>query len=367
MGLILTSSNRAAPITPGPGAFDPNNPFIADSGHHRPIGSGASFAGAGHAATIAWANTPTVWGDFNIGSPYGIVWHIVNSSSPRVTINANPDLENKLRNIPAFDIPFPPSVTFNSGTTGNDSTVAFIEEDTGKVYEFRECRAQSGFVATPSAPMLAGSYRPHFAKPTAPGNTQLLWGMGHGIAIGESQRVGHLAAGVSAIFGLLVPDDVRRSGPIGHVLQTVLPSHNVPSYPKPYSPLLSTAIQLPATTRDASANNPPDGWHTGPFPYGGTLSLDHGFDIYSRGYSGAGLKVAEAIWQYGIVIVDTGGNFAIRTAQGFTSAELSSMRAALRDLKPHLRLILNGEWDPANRRKPTGGGTPRAPNTGFDA
>lgn len=365
---LVFSSNRAPAVIAPPSEFDPNNPFIADSAHHRPIGSGAAFAGDSHVATVTWANTPTVWGDYNQGSPYGIVWHIVNgATSPRVTINANPDLEDALRNIPAFDIPFPASVTFNPGTAKNDSTVAFIEEDTGKVHEFRECRAQSGLVATPSAPMLAGSYRPHYAKATPPNNSQLLWGMGHGIAIGESNRVGHLAAGMSAIFGLLVPDDVRRSGPIGHALQTVLPSHNTTSYPAPYPPLLSTVIQLPAVTRDRSASSPPAGWYTGPFPYGGILSLNHGFDIYSRGYSGAGLKVAEAIWQYGIVIVDTGGNFAIRTAQGFTSAEMSSMRAALRDLKPFLRLILNGAWDPTDRRKPTGGGVARAPNTGIDA
>lgn len=360
--MLLVSSVRAQLAVSEPLPFDAGNPFIADSAHHRPIGSGAVFADANHESTIRWAQTPGTWGDFNGGSPFGRVVHVVDASSPRVTINVNPAGENAVLSIPATNIPFPPSITFNSNTPNNDSVVVIIESDTGMVHEFRECRAQSGFVATPSAPMLARSYRPHWAIPQGAANTPLTYGLGHGISMG--QRVGHSASSVSALFGLFRPEDINENRPIGHVLQTVLPSHNTTSYPSPYPHILSKDIILPATSRDAAASQP--GRNLGAVPYGGLLSLPHGFNIYTRGYNATQLKLAEAIWGYGIMAVDEGGNFAIRAAQGFTNTQLTQLRTCLRDLKPFLRLILNSDWDPNDRRKAAGGGTPRASNTAYN-
>ncbi len=358
--MILVSSNRASIETGPPGTFSPLNPFIADSGHHRPIGSGAVFADASHPFYDNWVNgTPAIWGDFNVGSPFGRVVHPVNSiTSPRVTIGINGQGEDPVFQIPATNIPHPPSITFNSNTPNNDSVVVFIEEDTGRVHEFRECRAQSGFVATSSVPMVARSYRPHWAIPNGAANTGVLSGLGHGLAIGESFRVGHSASGTSALFGVLRVADITENRPIGHVLQTVLPANSVS-----YEQVLSKEIVLPAVTRDGFAGNA--GTNNGTVPYGGLLSLPHGFDVYNRGYTAVQLKLAECIRDYGIMAVDHGANFAIRTEQGVPS--ISAMTTALRDLKPHLRLTLNSAWDPNDRRKPAGGGTPRAINTGYDA
>ncbi len=363
--MLLRSSNRAGVITPPPPATNLfNNPFIADSAHHRPIGSGAIFADESHPFYDNWVNgLPASWGDFNPGSPYGRVVHAVHSvTSPRVTIGVNPQGEDAVMSIPASNIPYPTEgVSFNSNTPNNDSVVVFLETDTGRVHEFRECRAQSGFFAPPGTPMVARSYRPHWAVPSGPADQPITSGLGHGTVVNVN-RVGHSASGTSALFGLLRADDLTRPGPIGHVLQTVLPGR---PWNEQYEMALSKQIVLPATFRDTFASDPR--FNLGTVPYGGLLSLPHGFNINNRGYNALQLKFAECVRDYGIMAVDHGGNFAIRTDQYIPASTFNTIRPTLRDLKPHLRLILNSAWDPNDRRKPTGGGTPRAANTGYDA
>lgn len=364
--MLLPSSARAPLVTPPTGVFDPKNPFVADSAHHRPIGSGAVFAGAGSAFLDMWNLWPSAWGGINPGSPFGRVVHIVNSvTSPKVTINVNTAGEDPVRDIPAFNIPFPPSISFNSNTTNNDSVVVLIEEDTGRVHEFRECRAQSGFTATPAAPMLARSYRPHWAMPNGAATTPLNAGLGHGWVVGEASRVGHSASGISALFGLLTGDDLDRPGPIGHVLQSVFPSRVGDDGATAAKIVLGKSIILPAVTRDGFCSSA--AYCTGPVPYGSVLSVDHGFNVYNFGFNALQTKFAECIRDYGIIAVDTGGGFKIRADQSVVGTRQTQLTTALGKLKPYLRLILNGAWDPNDRRKPTGGGTPRAVNTGYDA
>lgn len=349
---------------PSAGEFDPYNLFIAESAHHRPIGSGAAFAGSGSAFLNMWNLWPSNWGDFNRGSPYGCLYYVVNSvTSPKVTIALNPNGDEPPRGIPVSGIPHPPQVVFATNTDFNDSSVVFIEEDTGKIHEFRECRATTGTVATPSSPMQARSYRPHWAVPNGAADTGVTSGLGHGRAVGNTTatRVGHTAAGISFAFGLLLRADLDRNGPIGHILQCVFPSRVGDGGATAAQIVLGKSIILPASTRDGFCDTA--AYCTGPVPYGGILSLPTGVNIYNRGFNALQIKFAECVRDYGILAIDTGGNFAIRTDQNVTDSQLTQLRAALKNLKPDLRLITNGAWDPANPLRPTGGGTARAPNT----
>lgn len=368
--MLLPSSARAPLVTPSTGSFDPTNPFVADSAHHRPIGSGAVFAGPGSAFLDMWNRWPDDWSGINSGiSPYGRYVFIVNSvTSPKVTIEVNTAGENAIRDIPAFNIPHPPEIIFSDKTPNNDSVVVFIEEDTGRIHEFRECRARldADFRATPSKPMIARSYRPHWAIPNGAANTGLNSGLGHGLAVGESFRVGHSASGTSALFGTLTGADLDRAGPIGHVLQCVFPSREgKPPGTTVEEIVLGKSITLPAVTRDGFCSTPE--YCTGPVPYGGVLTLPHGFDLGVFSFNPLQRKFAECVRDYGIMAVDTGGGFAIRGDQTITGTRASQIRTAMGMLKRYLRLVLNGAWDPNDRRKPTGGGTPRATNTAYDA
>jgi hypothetical protein len=97
------------------------------------------------------------------------------------------------------------------------------------------------------------------------------------------------------------------------------------------------------------------------------MSLPHGFNINTFGFNAMQLKIAAAVRDYGLVMVDSAGGMPLRGDQGITTTQRDQIVNCLNQLKPHMRLILNSAWDPNDRRKPTGGGTPRAPNRAFDA
>lgn len=359
--VLFLSSNRADLVADDPGLGDLFlNPFIGDSAHHRPIGSGAIFASGDHPSIANWA-APSGF-NVNTGSPYGRLAHKVDNTSQRVTIERNPTHEDPYLDIPATNIAYPVTgVTFAGATNNNDSVVVFINSDTGEHCEFREC-GPGGTTRLPSNPMLAGSMHRSWVDyhGAMSGKNS---GLGHGTFLGD--RVGHSAAGVAALFGLLRGADLTGDGPILHVLQMSIPGSTSQASDAGGPQKASKVIVLPATSRDGYASKAEH--CNGEIPYGGIMSLPHGFDITTFGFNTLQLKVAAAIRDFGLMMVDTAGACTIRADQAVTAAQATQVRAVLNTLRLHMRLILNSAWDPNNRRKPTGGGTPRAPNGAYDA
>ena len=79
-----------------------------------------------------------------------------------------------------------------------------------------------------------------------------------------------------------------------------------------------------------------------------------------------GRRLAEAIQDYGIYVVDTGGcgSGAIRADQHVNSGTLAALKRDIPKIYRHVRMVLNNNV----LGSPTaGGGTPRAPNCAFDA
>lgn len=338
------------------------NPFIAASAHHRPIGSGAVFAGTGTPAATAWE---TVKGfNVNRGSPYGRMVYSVDASSPRVTIARNPTHEDPYLNVPASNIAYPAAgVQFAGHTDNNDSVVVFIHKSTGEHCEFREC-GPGGTLRTASNPMLAGSFRRSWARQNGNPDVGVTSGLGHGLALND--RVGHSAAGVAAAFGVIQGWELTSAGPIGHVLQFLAPGRPDNAKTAGCDQIVSRLRVLPATNVDGYITSPGSG--LGPIPYGAVISLPHGFDLgIFSGLNTLQMKIVMAVLNYGLVLVDTGAAVAVRVAHDITDAQVTQIRGALNAMRPHLRLITNCAWDPTDRRKPTGGGTPRAANTAFDA
>lgn len=362
MGAFCCFSSSAPGTTPPPDEDWARNPFIAPSAHHRPIGSDADFASGSHPFISNWA---TVTGmNLNRGSPFGRMFYSVDDDSPRVTIARNPVHENPYRDIPASNIAYPSSSTdiqFAGATDNNDSVVVFIHRITGEHCEFREC-GPGNTLRTASNPMLAASMHRSWVLQNGNPDVGKSSGLGHGLSDGD--RVGHSAAGVAAAFGLVRGWELTSSAPIGHAMQLVVPGSPKGATSAGCAQLAAKTRVLPATSVDAYTNTA--GYCTGTIPYGAVLSLPHGFDLGTfSGLNTLQMKIVMAIYHYGLIMVDTGGLVGPRVAQDVTSAQATQIRGALNAMRPHLRLITNSAWDPNNRLKPTGGGTPRAANTAY--
>lgn len=361
--MLLLSGGKAEPIAADTGDWA-RNPFIAASAHHRPIGSGAVFASGSHPSIANWADVTGF--NINLGSPYGRMVYSVDDFSPRVTIERNPKHENNYRDVPASNIAYPSSlsdIVFSGKTDNNDSVVVFIHSGTGEHCEFREC-GPGNTLRTWQNPMLAASLRRSWAKTNGNANVGVTSGLGHGLS--DDDRVGHSAAGVAAAFGVLQGHELTGTAPIGHVLQFLGPGTpggaDIAGFPQ----IVSRLKVLPATNVDGYITNTGNG--QGTLPYGGVMSLPHGFDLGTfSGLTAMQMKVVMAVYNHGLVLVDTGGGCAVRVSQTVTSSQATAVRAALNAMRPHLRLITNCDWDPSNRLKATGGGTPRAANTANDA
>lgn len=361
MGCCFSSNG---PTTPPPDIDWSKNPFIAASAHHRPIGSDAVFASGSHPFIANWETVKEGGMSLNIGSPYGAMYYRVDDESPRVTIARNPAHENPYRDVPASNIAYPPSPTdvkFNAGTDNNDSTVCFIHSITGENCEFREC-GPGGTTRPAANPMLAGSLRRSWVTTNGNPNVGVTSGLGHGLANGD--RVGHTAAGVALAFGIVRGWQLTSPDPIGHCMQLIVPGTPKGEDNAGCAQLASRLRVLPASDVDGYITLAGNG--QGTIPYGGVLSLPHGFDLgVFSSLNALQMKIVMAVHDYGLVMVDTGGLVGPRVAQDVTSAQGTQIRGALNAMRPHLRLITNCAWDPSNRLKPTGGGTPRAANTAY--
>ena len=362
MGCCFSSLGIAGePPPPGDGNWA-RTPFIAASAHHRPIGSGAVFASGSHPFIANWATVTSM--NINVGSPFGRTLHEVYADSPRVTIARVPVTENNYFQVPVSNIAYPAEgVVFKGNVQKNDNVVVFIDGTTGEHCEFREC-GPGNTTFPPSNPFLAGSFRRSWAKTNGNANVGVTSGLGHGLSDGD--RVGHSAGGVAAAFGVTQGWELTSSTPIGHVLQLVVPGTPTGSDNAGSAQLASRLKVLPATNVDGYINNAGNG--QGTIPYGGVLSLPHGFDLGTfSSLNTLQMKIVMAVNDYGLLMVDTGGLVGPRVAQDVTGAQATQIRAALNAMRPHLRLITNCAWDPNNRLLPTGGGTPRAANRANDA
>jgi hypothetical protein len=186
-------------------------------------------------------------------------------------------------------------------------------------------------------------------------------GLGHGTRMGD--RLGTSASGVAALFGVLRGHEINTPGhKVQHALQIALPRKHIPR--ARCNIMLSREILLPAVSRDSSALQA--GQNTGNIPYGALLALPPSVTIAGLGLSEPGRRLAEAIQDYGIYVVDGGGcqNAAIRADQHINGSTLALLKRDIPKIHRHIRMVLNNNV----LGSPTaGGGTPRAPNCAFDA
>ncbi len=345
------------------------NPFNKNSAIHRPIGTGAIYADEDDSATITWLQH-TRGMKFNYEHPYGAPFAAVDETDPVKTVNYAPSqISRDLGFLPVsvrvpaekFPVNNEPADHFPDGAVG------IYDRTTGLVHEFYNYRFNDG---SPVATI----HRVHDIK-----------GLGHGTELGE--RVGVMAAGGSVIWGSLQPWELEKpEHVIGHALQMVLPRRQEPhSQPQ----LISRKIQWPATNGDGTSHRPAE--NNGFIPYGGLMAIPPvekgGPDLNKMGLSPAGLRLAQALRDYGAYVIDGGHVPIIRTTGNFSETLYNQLHFTLTDdlnkIYRAMRLVKNSvtgataeviEGNSYSHKGfigtptwPAGGGTPLAPNTAIDA
>ena len=345
------------------------NPFNRNSAIHRPIGTGAIYAGDEDSATITWLQH--VGMKFNYEHPYGAPYVAVDETDPVKTVIFAPSQITRDRGslpvevrIPKFRWPVNPEPAGHYP----DGGVAIYDRTTEMLNEFYNYRYNDG------AP-LATIHRDHDIK-----------GLGHGTVLGE--RVGVTATGVSVMWGALQPWSLEKPDhAIGHALQLILPRHSRRGAHQPQ--LISKEIQWPATTGDGSAGHPDE--NLGYIPYGGLMAIPPvdkgGPDLNDLGLSPPGLRLAEALRDYGAYVIDGGQMPIIRTTANFSPSLHDQLHHTktddLKKIYREMRLVKNSVIGATARMRenpdrgqegfigtptwPAGGGEPLAPNTAIDA
>jgi hypothetical protein len=336
------------------------NPFHEHSAHHRPIGTGAVYADQEHPAVQDWLQGRQL--NINVGNrPHGLYMIDADEDGPVLTVNRRAETGTQglpvTMRFPAggVDIDFP--AYFDGNIVVYDRTLGV----------FNHLRVYAWNDGKPVA-MQYRRYAPDI--------------VGHGSRLGE--RIGTSASGVAAPFGILRGWEVKKEGhPIGHALQMVLPR-----LPENSTMMLSREVWWPAVSMDGSAYREPS-HNTGNIPYGSLWAIPpaskSGPVLDGLGLSEKGKRLAEAIRDYGIYVVDGGAAPSIRADQNFSEALRSELTQATRKIYPHLRMVLNSvpeegkvKFRVGDRMTtptggpnkqiipgdfPAGGGTPLAPST----
>jgi hypothetical protein len=174
----------------------------------------------------------------------------------------------------------------------------------------------------------------------------------HGNCGPGQPRIGTSASGLQVIFGSIRGFEISSANPIQHVMHLILPhAPNGDSY--------DNTVLWPAGYTDNPNNWPLNG----PVPYGQLFAVPPGTSSSGRGLSALGLRIFAQLQDYGAYAIDgTQDGVRMRGDQFITSGQRTDLINSIIIIKPLLRPILNN----IEGQTTSGGGAPRAPNTGFD-
>lgn len=330
---LLTACAAAQPVAPLGVAAIPAatcrapidtfaNPFSAASAHHRPIGSGAVFADARHPTTLTLLKSG--FGNINVDNGWGTNLYQSAPVDPLTTVG--PAGDNK-------GLPVTLRVPVGADNSDkNDSTVVIVDE-AGIAHSFYQWRWNNG-------------------KPTA--RIHKTWdtkGPGHG-----ESRLGTSASGVAGMFGLLRGNEVNTPGyRIEHALQMAMDAKGRCGM------MLKNQVVWPAVSTDGFCKDPR--YCRGTIPYGALLALPPTVDIGSLKLSEPGQRLAAALRDYGVYVIDNSRCPTIRGDQHINNGVRLAMIKDMRKLYPLLRMVLNN----AAGQTASGGGVPIAENCAFDS
>lgn len=323
---ILPAMAHAAACTASKDLFV--NPFNKDSAHHRPIGTGAQYASDSDPTTIALRRAG--FNNINSDNGWGLNIYRATASDPVKTVtNAGP------YNGGIFPVTLHIPGNVQNGNVA-DSVVVIYDEPTKTAHEFFYWRWNNG---KPTAAI----HRVYSA--TSKGHTQ------PGGAI-----VGTSASGMSTAFGILRGAEFNTPGiKIQHALQMAVDARGSCGM------MLGQKIVWPASSKDGFCSKA--GNCTGPLSYGSLLAIPPGVNVTKLGLSEPGARLAQALKEYGVYVVDNSQCPIMRADQYLNNSVRSKLITDMRKLYPLLRQIKNN----VPGQIASGGGTPLAPNCAFDA
>lgn len=311
------------------------NPYNSLSVHHKPIGTGAQYAGNSHPSTtsLLLENFTTL----NVGIPWGRYIVREDPSLPLVTFSqhagygSGEGLPISLR-VAYFYAPGP--------VDGNyyDNEVQVVSLD-NSVHTFYEV------VWLNSGSQPRANFRmSHSAE-----------GKGHG-----PSRTSPGASGLGALIGIVRGHEVNAdSGEFGHCINFLARSRGT-------NQVFSKQFVWPATSTDWFCSSPEN--CNGNIPYGALFALPQQIftDSYinGMGLSELGRRIARQLRNYGGYFVDGAQGRPIRCDQYITSAKATEFRTQMKMIYPGLRMVTNNL---ESYSQAAGGGTPIAPNTAYDA
>jgi hypothetical protein len=312
------------------------NPFNKNSAQHRPIGTGAIYASDTDPATQDWLGASGF--NINVGASFGALIFEASPSDTYVTIGCDTTWRKHCSGTP---------VTLRlaanlQGATDSDAAANVYDDSTGTLHEFYRFYTTNGYTAAI-----------HLSMP--------IRDLGH-TPVGQNIRSGVTASGMSIFTGLLRGHEVNTSGyKIQHTL-----NFSVPGGPGKCAPAMSSqTVVWPASSKDGYCSDRE--YCTGHIPYGALLAIPPvskgGPDLNTLGLSEPGLRVAEALRDYGMYLYDTARCVTMRTDQFVTSGVASQLKADLARVYKYIRMILNND----GRQPVSGGGDALAPNCAFDA
>lgn len=327
----LAGLTAPVPATAANGCAAPNdlflNPFTYRSAHHRPIGSGAVYAPDSEPTTQGWLLASGSW-RVNSNNGWGRNVFLTTEADPETLISWSGDFGGT-------GLPTQMRVTAGAANGRvSDSIVILVNGDTAQ--EFYRWWDNNG------------------APTAAIRRDWSLRDTGHGSS--PWQLVGVSASGQAGLFGLLRGFEINTPGQrIEHVLTSAIP---------PTLLSASGEILWPATGYDGCVKR---GCTSGTIPYGALFAVPPpergGPDLAALGLSEPGLRLAEALRDYGTYVQDKGANLTMPADQQVAPALIPTLNHDLNIVQPYLRMVTNN----TRGQETSGGGSPRAPNCAFDA
>lgn len=314
------------------------NPFNKNSAYHRPIGTGAIYADDTDPATIDWLKADGI--AVNADNGWGHKFTRNSVTDPLMTITFDISTPPGYGNGTGLPVTLRVPPEFDGGGT-SDGAASIYDAATNVIHAFYR-------LAPPKA-ALHYTVNPRGLGHHGPGET-------------ETGRMSTSASGMAQTGNLLRGHEVNTPGfRIQHALNITLPAR-----PKGHcAQMLSKDIIWPASSRDGFASNPEN--NNGHIPYGGLLAIPPvskgGPNLDSLGLSEPGRRVAQALRDYGMYVMDTSDCPAMRGDQYINSSVILLIKADLKKIYRFIRMVKNT----SSGQVVKGGGEPLAPNCAFDA
>lgn len=311
------------------------NPYTSTSVHHRPIGTGATYAADNNPAVVDLlkSNFTTV----NVGLPNGC-YYIANTAdmqSQTVTVHpggSGTNLPVTLK-MPTFTADGPVG-----GNYYDNIVIIYNAAGDGRVYIFYE------FV------WLAGqSPQAYYVL------SHDITGKGHG-----ATRTAPGASGISLLVGLTRGYEINTDeGEIHHCAQLLAMTQTTAS-------VMKNAFQWPSVGTDSFCDGVTS--CVGNIPYGSLWALPRTTytDAYianNMGLSVLGQKIARQMRDYGGYFIDGANGRPSRGDQTILEARRLLYNAQMQLIYPHLRMVTNN----LESQTVSGGGSAIAINSAYDA